>query len=59
MCSSFEKSLNSILRFHICAIIAINAKDGIRFYPMMDGIYISGENLNDIKSVIHSKSDEL
>lgn len=51
MSESFEKSANFIIRFHTAVLKAAVSKS-VRVYPVMDGVYIVVEYLEDMREAI-------
>ena len=52
MSESFEKAANIILRFHSASLQATSSMTGVKVYPLMDGIFITGEKARVIKNAI-------
>lgn len=52
MSDSFEKSTNFMLRFHSAVFSVVKERDDIRYYPVMDGVYITCPNAQLIKTTI-------
>lgn len=51
MSESFEKSANFIIRFHTAVLKAAVSKK-VRVYPVMDGVYVVVESLDDMRDAI-------
>lgn len=52
MSDSFEKSTNFMLRFHSAVFSVVKKRDNVRFYPVMDGVYITCPNAQSMKTTI-------
>ncbi len=48
MSESFEKSANFIIRFH-AAVLKAAVSQKVRVYPVMDGVYVAVEKLDDMR----------
>lgn len=51
MSESFEKSANFIIRFHTAVLKAAVSKK-VRVYPVMDGVHVVVESLDDMRDAI-------
>lgn len=54
MSESFEKATNFIIRFHATCLQSTKDIDGIKCYPLMDGIFITSQDVNIIKRAINA-----
>ena len=52
MSESIQKAANFILRFHSCVIDAIGTEEQVRYYPLMDGVFITAPNAEIITKII-------
>lgn len=52
MSESFEKAANFILRLHSAVVDAIASNERIKYYPMMDGIYLASPEWNSLKKAL-------
>lgn len=52
MSDSFEKAANFMIRFHSIVIESLKDADEVRFYPVMDGIYLTSLKWESIRKVI-------
>ena len=52
MSESFQKAANFILKFHGCIIEVVKDVEGVCYYPLMDGVFITTPNNATIRTII-------
>lgn len=52
MSESFQKAANYILKFHSSVIDIVKDEEGVSYYPLMDGIFITTPNNATIRKII-------
>ncbi len=53
MSESLQKATNFILRFHACVLRAITDQKNVKYYPLMDGVFITSPDAQTIQKVIN------
>lgn len=53
MSESFQKAANFILKFHSCVVDVIKDIEGVSYYPLMDGVFITSSSNATIRAVIN------
>ena len=59
MSESFQKAANFILKFHSCVLDTVKDYDEVKYYPLMDGVFITSPNSKTIQTVIDYVFDKI
>ena len=54
MSESFHKAANFILKFHCAVLRAVENNNRVRVYPLMDGVFITSNDISILKPIINS-----